>query len=134
MFKKILSLMTLTMLLASATGQAETMVQSSTEQRFQDVFMTAGYTTALGAALGAAALSFSGQPDEHLRYVALGASLGFIGGASYGAYNSFSYRSSETQRSSHLYAATPRFMVHPLINLHSLKIDGLAGQFTLAHF
>lgn len=58
----------------------------STEQRFQDLFTTAGYATAFGAALGAAALSFKQQPENHLRYVAIGASMGFIGGSVMGTY------------------------------------------------
>lgn len=58
----------------------------NTEQKFQDLFITAGYATAFGAALGAAALSFNGNPERHLRYVAVGASLGFIGGSLLGSY------------------------------------------------
>lgn len=62
----------------------------STEDRFHDVFITAGYSTAFGAALGAALLSFSPDPASQLRYVAIGASLGFIGGSILGAYTVFS--------------------------------------------
>lgn len=58
----------------------------STEERFQDVFITAGYATAFGAALGAACLSFLDDPQDHLQYVAVGASLGFIGGSILGTY------------------------------------------------
>jgi hypothetical protein len=58
----------------------------STEERFQDVFITAGYATAFGAALGAASLSFYEHPEEHMKDVAVGASLGFIGGTLLGTY------------------------------------------------
>tara|TARA_B100001094_G_C18156057_1_gene786515 strand:+ start:968 stop:1375 length:408 start_codon:yes stop_codon:yes gene_type:complete len=58
----------------------------TTEDRFQDLFLTAGYATAFGAALGAAALSFQDQPSKHLRFVAVGASLGFFGGSVLGTY------------------------------------------------
>jgi hypothetical protein len=64
-------------------GNAEA---QSTEERFQDVFITAGYATAFGAALGAASLSFYEHPEEHMKDVAVGASLGFIGGTLLGTY------------------------------------------------
>ncbi len=66
-----------------ARGQA-------TEERFHDLFVTAGYATAFGAALGAAFLSFTPDPASELRYVAVGASLGFIGGSVLGSYIIFS--------------------------------------------
>lgn len=58
----------------------------SAETKFQDVFITAGYATAFGAALGAASLSFVDRPQDHLQYVAVGASLGFISGSVLGTY------------------------------------------------
>lgn len=63
--------------------------QDDNDERFQDLFMTAGYTTALGAALGAAALTFKTRPENHLRYISIGASLGFIGGTALGSYMIF---------------------------------------------
>ncbi|MBI2601606.1 MAG: hypothetical protein HYW48_01005 [Deltaproteobacteria bacterium] len=57
-----------------------------TEQRFQDLFITAGYSTAFGAALGAAFLGLSSNPSGKMRYIAVGASLGFIGGSVLGTY------------------------------------------------
>ena len=62
----------------------------TTEERFQDLFVTAGYATAFGAALGAAMLSFVSDPASELRYVAYGASLGFISGSVMGTYVIFS--------------------------------------------
>ena len=58
------------------------------EERFQDMFVTAGYCTAFGAALGTAVLFLNPNtdPSTHLRYVAVGASLGFIGGSALGSY------------------------------------------------
>ena len=38
----------------------------TTEQRFQDLFVTAGYGTAFGAAMGAAVLSFKISPKRTL--------------------------------------------------------------------
>lgn len=60
--------------------------QATTEERFHDLFITAGYATAFGAAMGAALLSFHEEPQNHLRYIAVGASLGFIGGSLLGTY------------------------------------------------
>jgi len=65
------------------------MAQSS-EERFQDLFITAGYCTAFGAALGTAFLAFTDDPSANLRYVAMGASLGFLGGSVLGSYIIFS--------------------------------------------
>jgi hypothetical protein len=62
----------------------------STEERFQDLFVTAGYGTAFGAAFGAALLSFQAKPDQNLRFVAIGASVGFISGSLIGSYVIFS--------------------------------------------
>ena len=64
----------------------------STEERFQDLFLTAGYTTAFGAALGTAVLFLNPNidPAANLRFIAMGASLGFIGGSIFGGYVIFS--------------------------------------------
>lgn len=63
---------------------------ADTEQKFHDLFVTAGYSTAFGAALGAAALGLSENPADKLSYIATGASLGFIGGSIFGTYLAFS--------------------------------------------
>ena len=62
----------------------------TTEERFQDLFVTAGYGTAFGAAFGAALLSFQAKPQDNLRFIAIGASVGFIGGSLLGTYVIFS--------------------------------------------
>ncbi len=64
-------------------AKAETM---TLEQKYQNVFVSAGYATALGAAVGAAMLSFKDEPTDHLRYVAVGASVGFFAGTMFGTY------------------------------------------------
>ncbi len=58
----------------------------STEEKFQDLFVSAGYGTVYGAALGAALLSFQTKPENNLKLVALGASIGFISGSLLGSY------------------------------------------------
>ena len=81
--RKLAAAVALLLSTLSITLRAEA---QSTEERFQDVFITAGYATAFGAALGAASLSFYEHPEEHMKDVAVGASLGFIGGTLLGTY------------------------------------------------
>ena len=50
------------------------------ETGFQDMLVTSGYSTAFGAALGTAVMGLTSAPTNNLRYVAVGASLGFIVG------------------------------------------------------
>lgn len=60
-----------------------------TEDTFREIFVTAGYSAAFGAALGAALLPFSSEPifsEGNLRYVAGGASLGFVLGSGLALY------------------------------------------------
>jgi hypothetical protein len=73
----------------SAMSASEAKAQS-TEDRFHDLFVTAGYATAFGAAVGTAFLAWTSDPAANLKYVAMGASLGFIGGSVLGSYIIFS--------------------------------------------
>ncbi len=112
----------------------------STEQRFQDLFITAGYATAFGAALGAAALSFSGNPERHLRYVAVGASLGFIGGSLLGSYIIFAPTLVENRMPSldeqlvSENSRTNQLTISPVIDRQSKSLTGVAGSMTLMQF
>jgi hypothetical protein len=56
------------------------------EGKFQDVFVTAGYSAAAGAAIGAALLTFQDEPTRHLKFISVGASLGFLGGTFAGSW------------------------------------------------
>lgn len=71
-------------------SQGSTAYSQSSEERFQDLFSTAAYACAFGATLGVAALAFQPEPEKHLKFVAIGASLGFIGGSLLGSYVVFS--------------------------------------------
>ena len=108
----------------------------TTEQRFQDLFTTAGYATAFGAALGAAALSFREKPENHLRYVAVGASLGFIGGSILGSYIIFTPMISAAPTPDHspILAHHSDFAIRPHVNVTTRKLTGLEGSWTLAQF
>ena len=61
--------------------------QSGTDAKFREVFLTAGYSAAFGAAVGAALLPFSQRPTKNLNLVASGASVGFLAGSLFGFVN-----------------------------------------------
>ena len=110
------------------------------EERFQDLFVTAGYCTAFGAALGTAMLAWTAEPAENLRYVAVGASMGFIGGSVLGTYVVFSPlvvdSSSGSSRPPDLLASrqTRGFSLQPIWDEGKHALTGLAGSVTVATF
>ena len=129
----------------------------TTEERFQDLFVTAGYATAFGAALGAAMLSFVPDPASELRYVAYGASLGFIGGSVMGTYIIFSpmlsmenhpsetshyalqwHQDSARSPQSLAYnsprSGQPGLVVRPVFTSKTGQLESLTGAWTLATF
>ena len=101
----------------------------TTEQRFQDLFVTAGYGTAFGAAMGAAVLSFQNQPEENLRFVAIGASIGFITGSIFGSYVVFSpvFQNRQASVVSPMLPQKSRFSIGPVLSSTDLSMTGLAG-------
>ncbi len=112
---------------------------SATEERFQDLFITAGYCSAFGAAFGTALLAFTAEPTENLRYVAVGASLGFIGGTALGSYIIFS----PMVASSHLPnpqlalgdgLPARKLLVRPTFDTASNRFRSIEGALTLANF
>jgi hypothetical protein len=111
----------------------------ATEERFQDLFVTAGYCAAFGAALGTAMLAFTENPSENLRYVATGASLGFIGGSVLGGYIIFSpgiASNGETNTNTLAMGAIPDrgVVVHPVYDQTTHSITSIEGGMTLANF
>lgn len=133
LYSAILALM---ILASSPTFAVQTF---STQERFQDLFITAGYGTAFGAAMGAALLSFQDQPDQSLRYVAVGASLGFIGGSLLGSYIVFSPVFQVTkERDSHLPLALTdtgsRFALRPTIDPIERNLSRFEGIWTVSRF
>lgn len=89
-FRQILNALAVVSCLAMTTFNPVQAEGQQVEERFQDLFVTAGYATAFGAAIGTAFLAFHEDPSQHLRYVAIGASLGFLGGSILGSYVIFS--------------------------------------------
>jgi hypothetical protein len=130
-----LLILTLWTSLSSSILQGQTI---STQERFQDLFVTAGYGTAFGAAMGAALLSFQSEPDQNLRYVAVGASLGFIGGSILGSYVVFSpvFQVSEklplTIDKFALGSSSSKIIVKPTINPESGSIQHIESVWQIA--
>ena len=98
--------------------QARSLESQISAQKFEQVFTTAGYSTALGAAMGTAILGLSKNPRKHLNYIVLGASVGFISGSLLGGYFAFApkFQDLNTQSSpknsrtfSELFSLTPVF-------------------------
>lgn len=122
----------------SATAKAEVAVDP---HKMHDLIVTAGYSTALGAAVGAAVLAFTENPGKNLAYLYRGAAVGFLGGAIVGAYVVFSplwitapdY--SSTNMSERLdYVPDPqalgaRLVISPV--LQGLELREVAAKFTL---
>ncbi len=113
-----------------------------TEERFQDLFITAGYCAAFGAALGTAFLAFKDDPSANLQYIAMGASLGFIGGSVLGTYIIFSPVVTDDSVPNNgagslaLNQALPDegVVFRPTYNRSTQTISSIEGGMTLARF
>ncbi len=111
----------------------------ATEERFQDLFITAGYSTAFGAALGAAVLGLSDNPGTKMRYLAIGASVGFIAGSILGTYIVFSPMIVPGGTMTHIglqkdisYGDKRSLMLRPILNegrLQSFQADWVLAKF-----
>ena len=137
---RALSAMLRTVVVATTIVMASPAFAQSTEERFQDLFTTAGYATAFGAALGAACLSFTPHPESNLQYVAIGASLGFIGGSILGTYVVFSpmfaTNTSGPADTQLALASAPRdaIALRPTFDLSGHRLRSLEGAVTLLQF
>jgi hypothetical protein len=115
----------------------------TTEQQFHDLFVTAGYSTAFGAALGAAFAGLSDKPGNKFRYIAKGASLGFITGSLFGTYLSFTptfvdngFDPKEAQLvGGEQNADTPySVVISPVYNTEKHKLSFLSANLVLLRF
>lgn len=112
------------------------------EQKYQDVFVSAGYATALGAGVGAALLAFKEDPTDHLRYVAIGASVGFFAGTAFGTYMvvapSFSDETSPRDNQTPNYAAggaqEGQVIVQPVVSTKDWTLSGVEAGMVVARF
>ena len=138
MKKYLLRGITLCLLTGATFAKAQT--KFATEQHFHELFVTAGYSTAFGAALGAAALGLTENPGEKLQYIATGASLGFIMGSVVGTYvilaPAVSYGSSYGQQGAFgsLSDQPKPVELAPQINLTTAKVDGFRLSWRLREF
>ena len=122
-------------------SSARAAAEPNMEERFQDLFITAGYCTAFGAAFGTAMLAWTSEPAENLKYVAVGASMGFIGGSILGTYVVFSPLIVDSSRpttdsrpdllASHKSAG---ISLQPIWDGSKRALTGVAGSVTLATF
>lgn len=126
------------LLLNSGAAKAQ-----STEEKFQDLFITAGYCTAFGAAVGTAFLAWTEDPTANLRYVAMGASLGFLGGSVLGSYIIFAPGLTDNSGpgepgGSLLARHTPLprqgLVLNPVYNVETKTLASVAGGMTLLSF
>lgn len=110
----------------------------STEEKFQDLFVTAGYCTAMGAAVGTALLAWTEDPTANLRFVAMGASLGFLGGSFLGSYIIFSPGLTDlrepSQGSTIAEAPTNGVLLRPIFHRSSHKLVSLEAGWTMWNF
>ena len=124
--------------LAAALLTTNAAYAQSTEEKFQDLFVTAGYCTAFGAAVGTAILAWTEDPTANLRYVAMGASLGFLGGSVLGSYIIFSPGLTDNSRqattSSLAQIPSRGVMIRPIYNLVTKQISSLEAGMTLVNF
>ena len=135
----ILSLLILTSFWIAGSASAATM---NLEQRYQDVFVSAGYATAMGAAVGAAILVFQEDPTDHLRYVALGASIGFFAGTAFGTYVAVAPAFASTHdgtalgRPDYLAAGASerQLILQPVVQTNTWRLSGLEAGMVLAKF
>ena len=110
------------------------------EQRFHDLFVTAGYATAFGAALGTAVLGLTSDPADNLQYIAVGASLGFIGGSILGSYIIFTPMMGDATEpaSSTLLSSTPipdgKIMLRPTFERDTGRLSSVESGMTLFSF
>ena len=118
----------------------------TTEEHFHDMFLTAGYSTVFGAALGAAFLGLTENPSENFQFVAMGASLGFIGGSLLGTYlvfnptfivDSNSFSPSSPNKKITLAAQQPAansIQISPIWNTGARKWEGISASLSLYNF
>lgn len=137
MFRKFTLLMTFLATIAT-TMPLPARADSELEEKFQDMFVTAGYSAAAGAAIGAALLTFQDAPLRKLNFISIGASVGFLGGTALGGWmvlapifvEETSTRSSLTAQNS----PTGQIVVRPWINVQQNALTGLEAGAVLARF
>lgn len=124
--------------IALVLSPSKAQADSELEGRFQDMFVTAGYSAAAGAAIGAALLTFQDDPAKHLKFVSIGASLGFLGGTALGSWMVlapvFVENASPGPSQLAAHSAGSHLVIRPWFDLSSKKLTGLEAGAVLASF
>ncbi len=111
--------------------------ESELEGRFQDMFVTAGYSAAAGAAVGAAVLTLQDKPVKHLKFISIGASLGFLGGTVFGGWMALApilVENSQPMAPAIVGAKPSQIIVRPWIDVNSHALRGIEAGAVLAQF
>lgn len=112
--------------------------ESELESKFQDMFVTAGYSAAAGAAIGAALITFKDEPTKHLNFISMGASIGFLSGATIGGWLMiapvFVENSAPISNRLAVNQSANAVVVRPWINVTSKQLIGLEAGAVLANF
>ena len=134
MKKRYICILGALLLLASSPAIAQG--RMLTEQKFHDLFITAGYSTAFGAALGGAFIGLTSDPARHLKYIGVGASLGFIGGSILGSYLAFSpmFVSTATKPGDLTAGAKHPITLEPSWNIAENSLSGFRAKWLVASF
>ncbi len=134
-FKRVLCT---AMLMMGSVVAEPLLADSDLEVKFQDMFVTAGYSAAAGAAIGAAILTFEDEPTKHLRFISIGASLGFLGGTALGAWYTVIPAFVDNQRPSAapmvIDGSSSKLVLRPWFDITRKKITGLEAGAVLASF
>ncbi len=80
------------LLVSLVLALAAPQVAQAQESSLKSVTRDALYGGVLGALLGTAVLAFVDKPSDHLDYIVTGAAVGILGGATWGIYESATYR------------------------------------------
>lgn len=111
--------------------------QSELEGRFQDMFVTAGYSAAAGAAVGAAVLTLQDKPAKHLKFISIGASLGFLGGTAFGGWMALApilVDNAQPMAPPLIDAKPSQIVIRPWIDIDSQSLKGVEAGAVLAKF
>lgn len=133
-------LLSLFLLLTALSLPSSLRAQSSLESGFQDMFVTAGYSAAAGAAIGAAALAFQDNPSRNLKFISIGASVGFVGGLLFGGWVALSPALAEGPSRPdplsppQLYTNSPPVVLRPWIHSETGSIVGIEAGTVLTRF
>jgi hypothetical protein len=133
-------LITALTLIAPALARGESKA-SAIKDDFNALFVTAGYSTLLGAALGTATLAFTPHPKENTRYIGLGAAGGFIFGTLLGTYFVFSPPKSRALRSQggkdrddDDLEGFSRIKLYPVLDLAEGRVKSWHADWVIARF